>query len=277
MGGKYPKDPKAPKRPQTAYFMFMAKARPAVLKERPELKSNVAALGKLIGQMWGNLDDSEKAGLQAKAAKGLVAYRKKADVYRKTAGFKKYVAAKKEFNKKNKAAKRIKALKKSLKNQPKRAASAYFLFASEERARILKKNPSLRSDVAKVAKLIGEAWGSAAEKDKAKFQTKAAALKVKQDKKIAAYRNSAEWKNYLAEKKQIQQEEKAARKAEAKAEKAGGEKPKKSKKKKASKPKKAKKSKAKKKTKAKKAKKAKKTKKRKASKKSAKKSKRRRK
>merc|ERR1711964_669708 len=108
--------------------------------------------------MWGNLDDSEKAGLQAKAAKGMVGYRKKADTYRKTAGFKKYEAARKEHNKKNKAAKRIKKLKKSLKNKPKRAPSAYFLFANEERARILKKNASLRSDVAKVAQMIGASW-----------------------------------------------------------------------------------------------------------------------
>jgi len=271
--GKFPRDPKAPKRPQTAYFMFLAKARPAVLKERPELRSQVAALGKLIGQMWGNLDDSEKVGLQAKAEKGMSAYRKKAETYRKTAGFKKYEQARKEFKKKNKAAKRIKALKKSLKNKPKRAPSAYFLFANEERARILKKNASLKSDVAKVAKLIGEAWGSVSDKDKARFQSKAATLKVKADKKIASYRNSAEWKNYLEEKKLIVKEEKAAKKAAAKEGKA--EKPKKSSKKKtASKPKKAKK--PKKKT-GKKAKKVKKTKARKGSKKSAKKSKRRRK
>merc|ERR1711964_153423 len=168
--------------------------------------------------MWGNLDDSEKVGLQAKAEKGMSAYRKKAETYRKTAGFKKYEQARKEFKKKNKAAKRIKALKKSLKNKPKRAPSAYFLFANEERARILKKNASLKSDVAKVAKLIGEAWGSVSDKDKVRFQSKAATLKVKADKKIATYRKSSEWKNYLEEKKCIVKEEKAARKAAEKAE-----------------------------------------------------------
>lgn len=246
--GKYPRDPKAPKRPMTAYFMFMAKARPAVLKERPELRSKIADLGKLIGQMWGNLDDSEKAGFQAKAAKGMVGYRKKADTYRKTAGFKKYEAARKEHNKKNKAAKRIKKLKKSLKNKPKRAPSAYFLFANEERARILKKNASLRSDVAKVAQMIGASWSDLSDKDKVRFQTKAATLKVKADKKIATYRKSSEWKNYLEEKKCIVKEEKAARKAAEKAEcgDAPSKTPKKKtskKTKKASKPKKAKKAK----------------------------------
>merc|ERR1711964_58489 len=85
--------------------------------------------------------------------------------------------------------------------------------------RILKKNASLKSDVAKVAKLIGEAWGSVSDKDKARFQSKAATLKVKADKKIASYRNSAEWKNYLEEKKLIVKEEKAAKKAAAKKEK----------------------------------------------------------
>merc|ERR1711964_740686 len=107
---------------------------------------------------------------------------------------------------------------KSLKNKLKRAPSAYFLFANEERARILKKNASLRSDVAKVAQMIGASWSDLSDKDKVRFQSKAATLKVKADKKIATYRKSSEWKNYLEEKKCIVKEEKAARKAAEKAE-----------------------------------------------------------
>jgi hypothetical protein len=59
------KDPNAPKRPQSAYFFFCGKARPALKKQQPEL--GFADLARELGRQWGEMDDSQKAPYTAQA------------------------------------------------------------------------------------------------------------------------------------------------------------------------------------------------------------------
>ncbi|KAM5546979.1 hypothetical protein ABKV19_001483 [Rosa sericea] len=76
------KDPNKPKRPASAFFVFMEEFREKYKKEHPNNKS-VAAVGKAGGEKWKSLSDAEKAPYQAKAEKRKVEYNKNMDVYNK--------------------------------------------------------------------------------------------------------------------------------------------------------------------------------------------------
>ena len=58
MPGKKKVDDGRPKRPQSAYFIFMNSERDAINKENPGL--TFGEFGKLAGQMWKDMDDKEK-------------------------------------------------------------------------------------------------------------------------------------------------------------------------------------------------------------------------
>lgn len=62
-GGKKGKKEKKAKstRKLSPYMKFAQKARQEVLAEHPELKSDVIAVGRKIGEKWRALSDSEKA------------------------------------------------------------------------------------------------------------------------------------------------------------------------------------------------------------------------
>lgn len=65
---KAAKDPNKPKRPPSAFFVFMEQFREQFKKDNPNNKS-VAAVGKAAGQKWKAMSDAEKAPYQAKADK----------------------------------------------------------------------------------------------------------------------------------------------------------------------------------------------------------------
>jgi hypothetical protein len=62
-GGKRMKKEKKAKgtRKLSPYMKFAQEARPKVLKEHPEMKSDIIGVGRKIGEMWRALSDSEKA------------------------------------------------------------------------------------------------------------------------------------------------------------------------------------------------------------------------
>ncbi|CAL0314271.1 unnamed protein product [Lupinus luteus] len=77
---KAAKDPNKPKRPPSAFFVFMAEFREEFKKENPNNKS-VAAVGKACGSKWKELTDAEKAPYVAKAAKKKEEYEKTLRAY----------------------------------------------------------------------------------------------------------------------------------------------------------------------------------------------------
>ncbi|CAM8876446.1 unnamed protein product [Rhodiola kirilowii] len=83
---KAAKDPDMPKRPASAFFVFMEDFRKQYKEEHPNNKS-VAAVGKAGGEKWKSLSDEEKAPFVAKADKRKTEYTKNMDAYnRKLAG-----------------------------------------------------------------------------------------------------------------------------------------------------------------------------------------------
>ena len=71
-------------------------------------------------------------------------------------------------------------------NAPKRPPSAFFLFRSEHRPKIKSEHPGL--SIGETAKKLGEMWSEQSARDKQPHEQKAAKLKEKYEKDIAAYR-----------------------------------------------------------------------------------------
>ncbi|PQQ06928.1 high mobility group B protein 1-like isoform X1 [Prunus yedoensis var. nudiflora] len=76
------KDPNKPKRPPSAFFVFLEEFRKEFKKENPNVKG-VAAVGKAGGDKWKSLSDAEKAPYEAKAAKRKAEYEKQMKAYNK--------------------------------------------------------------------------------------------------------------------------------------------------------------------------------------------------
>ncbi|KAK1320052.1 hypothetical protein QJS10_CPA03g02425 [Acorus calamus] len=76
------KDPNKPKRPASAFFVFMEEFRKQYKEKNPNNKS-VAVVGKAGGDKWKSLSDAEKAPYVAKAAKRKTEYNAKMVAYNK--------------------------------------------------------------------------------------------------------------------------------------------------------------------------------------------------
>ncbi|XP_057982020.1 high mobility group B protein 1 isoform X2 [Malania oleifera] len=76
------KDPNKPKRPPSAFFVFLEEFRKTFKKENPNVKA-VSAVGKAGGEKWKSLSDAEKAPYEAKAAKRKAEYEKLMNAYNK--------------------------------------------------------------------------------------------------------------------------------------------------------------------------------------------------
>ncbi|KAJ9694968.1 hypothetical protein PVL29_010450 [Vitis rotundifolia] len=79
---KAKKDPNKPKRPPSAFFVFLEEFRKVFKKENPNVKA-VSAVGKAGGEKWKSLSEAEKAPYEAKAAKKKAEYEKIMNAYNK--------------------------------------------------------------------------------------------------------------------------------------------------------------------------------------------------
>jgi hypothetical protein len=71
-------------------------------------------------------------------------------------------------------------------NAPKRNLSAYFFFMNDQRPKVVKANPDLK--VTEVGKKLGELWRAMSDSEKAPYNKKADADKVRYEKQKAAYK-----------------------------------------------------------------------------------------
>ncbi|XP_031398634.1 high mobility group B protein 1 isoform X2 [Punica granatum] len=69
------KDPNKPKRPPSAFFVFLEEFRKTFKKEHPNVKA-VSAVGKAGGERWKSMSEAEKAPYEAKAGKKKAEYEK---------------------------------------------------------------------------------------------------------------------------------------------------------------------------------------------------------
>ncbi|KAI3995473.1 hypothetical protein MKX01_004085, partial [Papaver californicum] len=76
------KDPNKPKRPPSAFFVFLEEFRKTYKLENPHVKG-VAAVGKAGGEKWKSLSNAEKVPYEAKAAERKSEYEKVMSAYNK--------------------------------------------------------------------------------------------------------------------------------------------------------------------------------------------------
>merc|ERR1719333_1528977 len=83
------KDENAPKRPLSAYFIWMNEVgRPAYTKAHPD--ADIGTVGKALGEEWKGMSDKAKKPFQDKAEKAKKTYQAALEKYQKTALYKKY-------------------------------------------------------------------------------------------------------------------------------------------------------------------------------------------
>ncbi|XP_068639957.1 HMG1/2-like protein [Aristolochia californica] len=79
---KIGKDPNKPKRPASAFFVFMEEFRKSFKEKNPNNKS-VSVVGKAGGDKWKSMTEADKAPYVAKAAKRKTEYNKNMAAYNK--------------------------------------------------------------------------------------------------------------------------------------------------------------------------------------------------
>ncbi|XP_017356503.1 transcription factor SOX-30-like [Cebus imitator] len=84
-GGKKKKDPNAPKRPPSGFFLFCSEFCPKIRSTNPGI--SIGDMAKKLGQMWNNLNDSKKQPYITKAAKLKEKYEKDVAHYKSKGKF----------------------------------------------------------------------------------------------------------------------------------------------------------------------------------------------
>ncbi|KAB0378735.1 hypothetical protein FD755_010313 [Muntiacus reevesi] len=147
-------DPKKPRGKMSSYAFFVQTCREEHKKKHPDASFNFSEFSKKCSERWKTMSAKEKGKFEDMA---------KADKARYEREMKTYIPPKGETKKKFKDP-----------NAPKRPPSASFLQTSWP--------------IGDVAKKLGEMWNNTAVDDKQPYEKKAAKLKEKFAKDIAAYR-----------------------------------------------------------------------------------------
>ena len=153
------KDPNAPKKPLSAYFLFSQEERLKVKSENPDM--SITEVAKELGKRWATIDPAIKQSYEAK-------YQESRKLY--DAEMSNYKPGKKKKDP----------------NAPKQPLSAYFIFSTEERLKVKEGNPSF--SICDVAKELGRRWAEMDPAVKQQYQTRAEEERQKYDNDMAAYR-----------------------------------------------------------------------------------------
>jgi len=157
--GKPMKDPNAPKKPLSAYFLFSQDERLKVKAEFPDF--SITEVAKELGRRWASIDPAVKSQYEQR-----------------------YQESRKQYEQAMTAYKPQK--KKKDPNAPKQPLSAYFIFSSEERQKVKALHPNY--SICEVAKELGRRWADMAPEVKQRFQQMAEEGRQKYDQEMAAYR-----------------------------------------------------------------------------------------
>ncbi|XP_051242141.1 high mobility group protein B2a [Dicentrarchus labrax] len=162
------KDPNKPRGKMTSYAYFVATCREEHKKKHPGTTVGFSEFSKKCSERWKTMSAKEKVKFEDMAKNDKVRYDQEMKSYVPPKGTK------------------VVGKKKKDPNAPKRPPSAFFVFCSDHRPRIKEENPGI--SIGDIAKKLGEFWATQTPKDKAPYVAKAAKLKEKYEKDVAAYR-----------------------------------------------------------------------------------------
>jgi len=155
------KDPNAPKKPLSAYFLFSQEERLKVKGTNPEM--SITEVAKELGKRWATLDPALKSTYEGRYQEARKLYDAEMSQYKPQK-------------------------KKKDPNAPKQPLSAYFIFSTEERLKVKENNPSY--SICDVAKELGRRWADMDKTTKDRYQARAEEERQKYDVEMAAYRQS---------------------------------------------------------------------------------------
>jgi len=166
------KDENAPKRAQSAYFLWLNANRADIIKQYGLDATKVAEIAKKAGEVWKTMSEEQKKPYDAMAAKDKARYEKEKEGYVPDPA----VAVSKGKKTKTKDP-----------DAPKKATTGYFCFLNSNRAKILKDFSLEGKKASEVAAKAGELWGRLSEAEKKPYMDEAAKDKVRYDNELAAY------------------------------------------------------------------------------------------
>jgi len=215
---KAPKDKNAPKKPQTAYFLFMGSpmGRAKVIADHPELVGKPASqVVKIAAARWKELTEEEKVPFVQQAEKAKAEYKILIEKYQKTESFREHQELVTNFKKQagGEGSRRKKKMKKDP-NAPKRPLSAYFLFST----RFYQANKATGIKMTEISKIASQEWKKMTEEQKTPFSAEAAQKKAEYEQAMEKYRETEEYRQYEEKKHQFKMEQRRAAEAEAEAE-----------------------------------------------------------
>lgn len=169
-------------------------------------------------EAWTKLGEGQEEWV-TKAKEAEESYQKDLVAFNNTAEGKKYKRELLHFETKHKmqSAKKRFLGGDSAPKEPKKPASAYFVFVQDKRAGVAASME--KASIGDVAKKLTQLWQSLEPEEKKEYEEKAAALKAAYDEQLAVYRSSPGFKSYQNAVSNISgaKAKKAAAKAKAKA------------------------------------------------------------
>jgi len=138
------KDPNAPKRPQTAYFLWLSDNRSKIKGENPEVGNK--EMLKIAGQMWQALSKEEKSVYEQKFKRDQEEYKEKLADYQQTDEYRQHQQNKKNAKKASKPVKKSSSSSKTSSSQLSKSSSQVY----KSREIIEDSDSSLDSDAGKM-------------------------------------------------------------------------------------------------------------------------------
>eukprot|EP01084_Bolivina_argentea_P200295 342516_1 len=202
---KKPKDPNAPKKNQSSYFIYSNERRSILQSENKDKK--ITEISKLISAEWKLMSPTTKSEYDRRSKEAKKEYDLKFAEYKKTDNYTKYQAKLAQWTQdqkdkgffkggkttkggKNKGPKKPKQPEK----MPKRPQSSYFVFSNKRRNELKDHYPDKK--ITELSKLISEEWKVMTADDKKIYEEAAKVNKERYTKSIAIYKETDEYSEY---------------------------------------------------------------------------------
>lgn len=162
-----------PRGRMSAYAFFVQTCREEHKKQHPEENVQFAEFSRQCADRWKTMSEKEKQRFHDLAGKDKERYDIEMQGYVPPPGS-------------GRRAKRARGRKMKDPNKPKRALSAFFYYANEERPKVRSLNPDF--SVGEVAKELGRQWNEMSETEKAPYEKQAEEDRARYDREMQLYR-----------------------------------------------------------------------------------------
>lgn len=174
-----------PRGRMTAYAFFVQTCRSEHKKLHPDENVQFQEFSRQCSERWKTMSDTEKKKFHDMA---------EMDKDRYDRELKDYIPSPTDGA--GRRGRRRRASKPKDPNKPKRALSAFFYYANEERAKVRAANPDFT--VGEVAKELGRQWNELTESQKVKFEKQAEEDRARYDREMTIYKSGGPFKKMKA-------------------------------------------------------------------------------